>query len=340
MQVFADSDQTVGILKHIRDQNIYIIADCESAATILPSESHYERPPSHKIVMRQDNYEVTHDKIILPVEPRKVSVPRNFDMVLSTLDAVRNAVKENGRITVVLPCFPSARQDRRGGRYSLDLKRRFVQLEALGADHVLTLDIHNESTQLAVPYRMGYDPLYARKSIVDHIKKRGIPDNLEIVSPDEGAYKKIAKKYAKDLGAHASFVDKARSDANKIESIGAGIGKLDLEGKNIYMTDDMIDTAGTTCDAARFMRECGAASVTAIAAHPIFSPPAVSRLEDAVANGWIREVIVTNSVTLPDDIKAKPWLTTVDVTKYFAKAIDLMNAGDSISELLDKVEEE
>jgi ribose-phosphate pyrophosphokinase len=340
MFVFADTDQMTGILKHIRGGDAYIIADVESSATILPTETVDNRPPSHRIEMREGAYTVYHGKNVLPVSPRRVSVPRNFDMFLSTVDAVRNAVKEEGHVTAVLPCFPSARQDRRGGRRSLDLKRRFLEMDALGVNRVLTNDIHNESTELAVPYRMGFDNLYSRKTLVDFLRARGLRDNIYVISPDEGAYKKIAKRYAKDLGTGVGLLDKSRDQPNVIDAVGTGVGIIDVAGKNILLVDDMIDTAGTTVEAAEYLRDRGAASVIAITAHAVFSPPAIDRLEKAVAKGHLNEVIVTNSVTHPDAIKERQWLTTVDVAKYFAKAIDRLNVGDSISALLDDDDEE
>jgi len=333
MIVFADTDQMTKILHHIRGCDAYIIADMQSAATILPTETIDDRPPSHRISMQHDNYTVYHDDKELAVSPRKVSVPRNFDMLLSVIDATRNAVKENGRITVVLPFFPSSRQDRRGGRFSLDLKRRCVALEKAGADHILTIDVHNESAvENAFEERTGLDNLYARHSVLMFLHA-----NRDM--HDASAFKRNLH-YAEEFEVGVGFLYKHRTKPNVVEKVlGFGGSKEDIIGKDIYMVDDMIDTAGTIIQAAYYLRECGAKSVRIIATHAVFSPPALRRLDAAHEKHIIQEVIVTNSITHPSDVAAKPWLTIVDVAKYFAKAIDRLNNGESISALLEDEEE-
>ena len=332
--VFADSDALVEIKEHIRGCDVYIIADVESTSTMLP-ESIDGMQQSHKIIMERDAYRVMHDTKPLKTIPTKAGVARNFDILCSTIDAARNAVKENGRITVVVPFFPSARQDRRSGRKSLDLKRRAVQIEALGADHVLTIDIHNESTELAFGLRTGFDSLFAAHTFLTHLKENGKDlKNACFVAPDAGAFRRNLM-YAEELGVPVSFLYKHRDHtrANVIKgTLGFGGDIKMIQGKDVYIVDDMIDTAGTLVEATKFLKQNGAANITAIATHGVFSPPAFTRLEAAHADGTISSVVVTNSITHAASQEA--WLTTIDISKYFAKAIDSLNLGESISNLL------
>ena len=333
--IFADTDCMVEIKEHIRGADVYIICDVESSATPLPRFEDGAHQ-SHKIHLGIEQYSVAHDGTPLALTPRKVSLARHFDILLSTIEAAKNAVKETGRITAVLPCFPSSRQDRRGGRRSLDLKRRVVMLEACGCDHVLTIDIHNESTELAFGVRTGFDSLFSAHTIINHLRRtRGLA-NTYIVAPDAGAFRRN-RLYAEELGVPVSFLFKYRdqNQPNVLRGVmGFGGHVEDLRGKDVVIVDDMIDTGGTIIEAATFLRSKGVEHVTAIAGHAILSPPAIERLGTAVSEGILRDLVVTNSIAHPAATTEQPWILFVDISKYFAKAIDRLNQGASLSELL------
>jgi ribose-phosphate pyrophosphokinase len=334
VQVFADTDRMSEILNHIRWSDVYIVADVESTATMLPSKSAYARPPSHLISMRNNGYTVEHNDYNMELDERKISLDRNFSILLSTINATRKALTKHGNLTAVLPCFPG-RQDRRIRRSSLELKERIRMLEKAGVDHILTLDIHNDCTELALEDpRTGFDSLYARPTFINHLHSRGLPKNIIVISADDGAFKKT-RPYAKELKTPVATMYKIREVANAVDEVGFVGDPKTLIGKHAVLVDDIIDTAGTIVADAVYLRSHGVEAVTVIATHAIFSPPALERLEDAVQKGVIHEVIVTNSITHPESVKNLPWLTTVDVTKYFAKAIDHLNSGASISALLE-----
>jgi len=333
--IFADTDCMVEIKEHIRGADVYIVCDVESSATPLPRFEDAAHQ-SHKIHLGIEKYSVAHDDKPLALKQRKVSLARHFDILLSTIEAARNAVKETGRITAVLPFFPSSRQDRRGGRRSLDLKRRVVMLESCGCDHVLTVDIHNESTELAFGMRTGFDSLFSARTIINHLRRTRDLANTYIVAPDAGAFKRN-RVYAEELGVPVSFLYKYRDQhqPNVVRGVmGFGGHVEDLRGKDVVIVDDMIDTGGTLIEAASFLHSKGAEDVTAIASHAILSPPAIERLGWAVKEGVLHDLVVTNSIAHPPATTEQPWILFVDISKYFAKAIDRLNQGASLSELL------
>jgi ribose-phosphate pyrophosphokinase len=325
----------VEIKEHIRGADVYIICDVESSATMLPDFEETAHQ-SHSFHLGIDGYRVTHVDEPLALAPRKVSLARHFDILLSTIEAARNAVKETGRITAVLPCFPSSRQDRRGGRRSLDLKRRVVMLEACGCDHVLTIDIHNESTGLAFGVHTGFDSLYSAHTIINHLRRTRDLAHLYIVAPDAGAFRRN-RLYAEELGVPVGFLYKYRdqNQPNVVRGVmGFGGHVEDLRGRDVVIVDDIIDTGSTLIEAATFLHSRGVEHVTAIACHAVLSPPAVERLGEAVKQGVLRDLVVTNSIAHPEATTSQPWILFVDISKYFAKAIDRLNQGASLTELL------
>jgi ribose-phosphate pyrophosphokinase len=209
-------------------------------------------------------------------------------------------------------------------------------LEACGCDHVLTIDIHNESTELAFGVRTGFDSLFAAHTIINHLRKTRDLSNTYIVAPDAGGFKR-SLVFAEELGLPVSFLYKSRdqNQPNVVRGVlGFGGNVEDLRGKEVVIVDDIIDTAGTLVEAAAYLRSKGVASVTAAACHAILSAPAMERIEKAVRGGLLTELVFTNSIAHPEATTGQPWFQFVDISKYFAKAIDRLNQGASLSELL------
>ncbi|MGB0347115.1 MAG: ribose-phosphate diphosphokinase, partial [Balneolaceae bacterium] len=197
----------------------------------------------------------------------------NIIELLLMLDAAKRASVK--RVTAVIPYFGYARQDRKDQpRVSIGSKLMANLLVEAGADRVLTMDLH--AAQIQGFFDIPLDHLYASRLFIDHLSNNPI-ENLVVVAPDVGSLK-MSRSYAKKLGASLAFIDKRRPKANESEIMNI-IGEV--EGKNVLIVDDMIDTAGTLTNAAAAMKERGALSIVAMCTHPILSGPAFQRIEDS-----------------------------------------------------------
>ena len=213
-------------------------------------------------------------------------VNNNLMELLIMIDACRRA--SAGRITAVIPYFGYARQDRKAkGRDPISAKLVANMIEAAGADRVLTMDLH--AAQIQGFFDIPVDHVYASKVFIPYIKSLNIED-LAIAAPDMGGAKR-ANAYAKSLACPVIICHKSRERANVVASITA-IG--DVEGKNVIIVDDLIDTAGTLCKAAEVLMSKGAKSVRACATHPVLSGPAYDRIN----NSCLEEVYVTDTIPL------------------------------------------
>tara|TARA_R100000908_G_scaffold64783_1_gene49972 strand:+ start:30475 stop:31407 length:933 start_codon:yes stop_codon:yes gene_type:complete len=244
----------------------------------------------------------------------------NIIELLLLLDAAKRASVK--RVTAVIPYFGYARQDRKDQpRVSIGSKLMANLLVKAGADRILTMDLH--AAQIQGFFDIPLDHLYASRAFIDHFTSNPI-DNLVVVAPDVGSLK-MARAYSKKLGASLAFIDKRRPKANQSEIMNL-IGEV--EGKNVLIVDDLIDTAGTLTNAAAALKERGALNIIAICTHPILSGPAFQRIEDSP----IDEVLVTDTVQLrqpSDKIKV------LSVANIFAEAIQRIHTNDTISALFD-----
>ena len=244
----------------------------------------------------------------------------NIMELLLMLDAAKRASVK--RVMAVIPYFGYARQDRKDQpRVSIGSKLMANLLVQAGADRVLTMDLH--AAQIQGFFDIPLDHLYASRAFIEHFKSNPI-ENLVVVAPDVGSLK-TSRAYSKKLGTSLAFIDKRRPKANESEVMNI-IG--DVEGKNVLIVDDLIDTAGTLTNAASAMKERGALNITAICTHPILSGPAYQRIEDSP----IDEVLVTDTVSLrqpSDKIKV------LSVANIFAEAIQRIHTNDTISALFD-----
>jgi ribose-phosphate pyrophosphokinase len=236
------------------------------------------------------------------------------------LDAAKRASVK--RVTAVIPYFGYARQDRKDQpRVSIGSKLMANLLVKAGADRILTMDLH--AAQIQGFFDIPLDHLYASRAFIDHFTSNPI-DNLAVVAPDVGSLK-MARAYSKKLGASLAFIDKRRPKANESEIMNL-IGEV--EGKNVLIVDDLIDTAGTLTNAAAALKERGALSIIAICTHPILSGPAYQRIEDSP----IDELLVTDTVQLRQPSEK---IKVLSIANIFAEAIQRIHTNDTISALFD-----
>ena len=211
----------------------------------------------------------------------------NLMELLLCIDAAKRASAD--KVIAVIPYYGWARQDRKDRpRVSIGAKLAANLLRAAGADRVMTCDLHADQIQGFFDFPV--DHVYASKVFIPSIKAMNIPD-LAIAAPDMGGAKR-ANAYAKDLRCPVIICHKSRAKANVVSKITA-IGEV--EGKNIIIVDDMIDTAGTLTKAADVLMDMGAASVRACATHGILSGPAF----DNINASKLAEVFITDTIPLP-----------------------------------------
>jgi ribose-phosphate pyrophosphokinase len=204
---------------------------------------------------------------------------------------------------------------------SISAKLMADLLSKAGANRMLTMDLH--AAQIQGFFDIPVDHLYSSMAFAEHFKSLEIPD-LTVVAPDVGSLI-MARAYAKRLGVRIAFIDKRRPEPNAVEVLNI-VGEI--EGQNILIIDDMVDTAGTLCEAARGLKEQGAHHIYAAATHPLLSGPAIARLEESP----IEKMIVTNTIAIPED-KQFPDLEIVSVGHIFGEAIRRTYQEESISTL-------
>ena len=229
-------------------------------------------------------------------------------------------------VTVVVPYFGYGRQDRKDQpRVPISSRVMIDILTVMGADRIITMDLH--STQIQGFAKIPFDNLYSRSIILESIASESFdPKNSVVLAPDVGSAK-MSQGYAKNLGMHFALIDKRRYAPNKAE-VSHLIG--DLNGMDVLIIDDMIDTAGTTVNAAEAALEKGATSVTAIATHGVLSGPAIERLNIS----QIKKIIITDTILIPKE-KNLEKMKIVSVSEVFAKAVDRVHNGESVSALFE-----
>lgn len=244
----------------------------------------------------------------------------NLMELLLTIDAAKRASAD--KVIAVMPYFGWARQDRKDKpRVSIGAKLVANLLKAAGADRVMTCDLHADQIQGFFDFPV--DHIYASRVFIPYIKSLNIPE-LSIAAPDMGGAKR-ANAYAKDLGCPVVICHKTRERANVVGSITA-IG--DVEGKNIIIVDDMIDTAGTLCKAADVLKSKGALSVRACATHGILSGAAVQRIADS----QLEEVFISDTVPfLGREDQDCSKIKVISMAEVFAKIISKVYNYEPIS---------
>jgi len=229
-------------------------------------------------------------------------------------------------VTVVIPYFGYGRQDRKDQpRVPISSRVMIDILTAMGTNRIITMDLH--STQIQGFAKIPFDNLYSRSVLFDAIKDENLePDNSVVLAPDIGSVK-MSQGYAKNLGMYFALIDKRRYAPNKAE-ISHLIG--DLNGMDVLIIDDMIDTAGTTVNAAEAALKQGAKSVTAVATHGVLSGPAMERLSESN----IKKIIVTDTIAISKE-KHIEKLKIVSVGNVFGEAVNRIHNGESVSALFE-----
>ncbi|NLY71775.1 MAG: ribose-phosphate diphosphokinase [Clostridiales bacterium] len=246
----------------------------------------------------------------------------NLMELLIMIDAMKRA--SAGRINAVIPYYGYGRQDRKAkARDPITAKLVADIISAAGADRVVTMDLH--AAQIQGYFNIPVDHLLGVPILVKYFKEKRL-DDLVIVSPDHGSVVR-ARNMAHPLDAPIAIVDKRRPKANVSEIMNI-IG--DIEGKNAILIDDMIDTAGTICNAANALKELGAKEVYACATHPVLSGPAIQRIKESA----IKELVVLNTIPVPEH-KRLDNITILSVAPLFAEAMIRIFTNDSISRLFD-----
>ena len=257
---------------------------------------------------------------------QSTSYPANDNMMelLITLDALRRASAR--RVTAVIPYFGYARQDRKvGPRTPISAKLVANLITSAGANRVLTIDLH--AGQIQGFFDIPLDHLHAAPVFVRDIKENFTGDDLVIVSPDVGGVVR-ARHLAKRLGADLAIVDKRREKAGVSEVMNI-IG--DVDGRNCLLVDDIVDSAGTLCNAAEALREKGAKDVSAYITHSVLSGQAVERVENSV----LSSLVVTDSIGVTQDVEKSKKIRIATIAPLLGEAIKRISDEASVSSLFD-----
>ncbi|MDT8435980.1 MAG: ribose-phosphate pyrophosphokinase [Gemmatimonadota bacterium] len=260
---------------------------------------------------------------VFVIQPTSPPAENTLELLL-LIDAAKRA--SAARVTAVVPYFGYARQDRKDQpRVSIAAKLMANLIVAAGADRVITIDLHQH--QLQGFFDIPVDHLYAAPAFMEHFRSRKLED-VVVVATDVGAAK-MARGYAKRMGAGLAIIDKRRPTANVTEVVNV-VGEV--RGRRCVIPDDMVDTAGTMVNAIQALRERGATEVYCIATHALLSGPAVERL----AGQEIVEIAVTDTIDIPEDTRqALPNLTVVSIASLLARAIESTHYNRSVSKLFD-----
>lgn len=238
------------------------------------------------------------------------------------MDAMKRA--SAGRINAVIPYYGYGRQDRTAkARDPITARLVADILTVSGADRVITMDLH--AAQIQGFFNIPTDHLKGTPILVDYFREHNSPD-LVIVSPDHGSVKR-ARDMAQPLGAPIAIIDKRRPRPNVSEIMNI-IG--DIEGKDCILIDDMVDTAGTICNAANALKERGAKSVRACATHGVLSGPAIERIQASA----IEEMVFLNTIEVPEE-KMIDKFTVISVAPIFAETIRRVYTNEPVSPLFD-----
>ncbi|MDY2842060.1 MAG: ribose-phosphate pyrophosphokinase [Candidatus Borkfalkiaceae bacterium] len=258
-------------------------------------------------------------KDVFIIQSTSYPVNDNLMELLIMIDACKRA--SAGRITAVMPYFGYARQDRKARpRDPITAKLVADILTSAGANRVMTMDLH--AAQIQGFFEIPVDHLYGAPLLAKYYKNK-MDENWVVVSPDMGSVGR-ARNFASRVDASIAIVDKRRPKANTVEIMNI-IG--DVKGKTCLMVDDMIDTAGTICQGAEALVKNGAKEVYACCTHGVFSGPAMDRITASP----IKELLVLDTIDMPESVKKNPKIKVMSVAKLIARAITTVFADSSLS---------
>ena len=257
---------------------------------------------------------------------QSTSTPANDNLMelLICLDALKRASAQ--RVTAVVPYFGYARQDRKSSpRTPISAKLVANLIEASGANRVLTLDLH--AGQIQGFFDIPVDNLYAAPVMVDDIRLNYNNEPLMFVSPDVGGVLR-ARAMAKRFDADLSIVDKRRERAGQSEVMNI-IG--DVEGRRCIIVDDIVDSAGTLCNAAAALREAGAKAVHGYVSHAVLSGEAVAR----VSSSQLESLVVTDTIQTTEAVESADNIRVLPIAPLMAESILRISSETSVSSLFD-----
>jgi ribose-phosphate pyrophosphokinase len=256
-----------------------------------------------------DLQETVRGHHVFLVQPTHEPVNENIMELLITIDAMKRASAKT--INLIMPYYGYSRQDRKAkSRQPISAKLVANLIETAGATRVLAMDLH--AAQIQGFFDIPIDNFRAMPIIIEYFKKKNFTEDLVIVSPDHGGAVR-ARMMGDVMNAPIAIIDKRRPRPNVAEVMGI-VGEV--EGKIAILIDDMIDTAGTITAAAQALLDRGAKKVYAACTHPIFSPPAIERIENSV----LEEVVCMNTIQLPEHKKSAK-IVQLSVAKLFAKGL-------------------
>ena len=284
---------------------------------------HFQNFPDGEFLARID--ENVRGRDVFVVQPTCYPVNENIMELLVILDSLKRG--SAARITVVLPYYGYARQDRKDvGRVPITAKLVADLLTTAGASRILAMDLH--AAQIQGFFNIPVDHLYASPVINEYVRSLRIsPEELVVLSPDEGSVKR-ALRYQKKLGGAIAIVDKRRVSATRVES--ANIIGASLQGKIAVIFDDMISTAGSITTAAKIARDHGAREIYACATHGVLCGDAISNLRQSP----IKELVITDTIPLPPE-KQLPNIRVQSVAPLLADAIKRIHFNESVSQLFE-----
>lgn len=255
------------------------------------------------------------------IQPTCYPVDQHLVELLIMIDALKRA--SAGRITVVIPYYGYARQDRKDRpRVAISSKLVADLLQTAGANRALLVDLH--AAQIQGFFNIPVDHLFASPVLVSHFRDLKLP-NLTVISPDAGGVER-ARFFAQKLEAPLAIVDKRRTDINVTEVMNV-IG--DVKGRTCIILDDIVDTAGTLTKTVDALLENGATEVYACASHAVLSGPAVERIK----NSRLKELVVTNTIPLRDEAVAMGKIKVLSIAGLLGRAIESIHMETSVSTL-------